>query len=84
MSILIYLEIILLKFCRLNENTRVNILIREKKNRIEYEIYQEENEKDLKEIKKEKEIRKDTHILEISKGYLIDLEDFNIISEDGD
>lgn len=63
MSILIYLEIIVFNFCGLNENTRENILMREK-----FQNIKDESEKESK----GRESR-----IEISKGYLIDPEYFN-------
>jgi len=67
-SIFIYLELIELKCCGLNKNTRRNILKREKMENMEIDgdIYKEDEEDDFENNK-----------IEISKGYLLDLKNMN-------
>ena len=71
-SIMIYLEIIELKFCGLNKNTRRNILKRENSHKIELERMMNGEEED-----ENNEDNLENNKIELSKGYLVDIKNFN-------
>ena len=75
-GLFIYLEIIELKFCDLNKNTRIKIAERAKETDIENRLSEISSElellgKDEDEYKRKKE--KDKEKIEIAPGYLIEI-----------